>query len=122
MKIIGLWIDNLMDKVRVGDHLQKNGFQVESVPDQATCHKFLQTKSGIAIIDLQSPSLDLDEMRDQFADQPELLKRIVCFFPHVQIHLKRGAQKLGIKHVYPRSVFFKDPIVLIQKVGESSKS
>lgn len=122
MSDIGLWIDNLMDRVRVGDHLKKNGFQTENIPNLQACLKFLQTGQGIVVIDLQNTSVDLGKMQEQFGAQPELLKRIVCFFPHVQIHLKNGAQELGIEHVFPRSVFFKDILVLIRKVAESSKS
>lgn len=121
MSKIGFWIDNLMDRVKVGDHLKKNGFEIENIPDLEGCLQFLQTGSSIAIVDLQNASLDFETMQQRFAVLPELSTRIVAYFPHVQIHLKKGAEQCGVAHIYPRSVFFGDPIALIQKVVKESK-
>jgi hypothetical protein len=111
-----------MDRVRVGDHLKKNGLQIKSMPDLETCHRFLQTKLGIVVIDLQNASLDFEKMRHQFAARPELTEHILAYFPHMQIHLKKEAVQCGIRHVYPRSVFFSDPLAVIQKVIEGNES
>jgi hypothetical protein len=121
MSSIGLWIDNLMDRVRVGDQLNKNGIQIVYINSLESCTAFLQTNQGMVIIDLQSNSLDLENMQKQLASQPELIKRMLVYFPHVQIHLKKAAEECGIEHVYPRSVFFSDSWGLIQRIrqGES---
>ena len=107
-----------MDRVRVEDQLKKNGFQIEQIGGLETCLRFLQTNSGMVIIDLQNTSLAVDKMQHQMATRRELAKRILSYFPHVQIHLKKGVEQCGIKHVYPRSVFFNDVAALIQKVNE----
>lgn len=121
MSRIGLWIDNLMDRVRVGDQLKKDGFQTEHINSVESCINFLQTGPGIVIVDLQNTSLDFETMQNQLAGQTGLSKRILSYFPHVQIHLKRAADECGIEHVYPRSVFFSDSLGLIQRMkqGES---
>ena len=121
MSSIGLWIDNLMDRVRVGDQLKENGFQMEQVDSLQSCINFLRTSPGIIIVDLQNASLDLESMQNQLASHPELTKRILSYFPHVQIRLKRAAEECGIEHVYPRSVFFSDSSGLIQRIkGEEN--
>ena len=122
MSEIALWIDNLMDRVRVSDHLQKNGFQIDSIPDSEICYEFLQAKSGIVVIDLQNASLDFKKMRRQFAAQRKLTDQIVSYFPHVQIHLKKEAEQCGIRHIYPRSAFFGDILTIIQRVIKENES
>ncbi len=114
---IGLWISNLMDRVRVGDSLKKQGFQIENIPDLSACHKFLEADSNnIVVIDLMASSVKLEMFHEQFNDFPEVTKRIVGYFPHVQIQLKKDAQQCGIKHVFPRSMFFADSARLIRRV------
>ena len=121
MSSIALWIDDLMDRVRVEDHLRKNGLPIEHINSLEPCINFLQTNPGIVIIDLQNASLDFAKMQNQLVSQPGLTKRILSYFPHLQIHLKKAAEDCGIEHVYPRSVFFSDSLGLIQRIkqGES---
>lgn len=111
-----------MDRVRVSDRLKNNGLHVEIIPDLETCHHFLKSKSGVVVIDLQNDSLDFKKMQDQFSAAGELTRQIVAYFPHVQIHLKKGAEQCGIKHIYPRSLFFNDMTALIQEVLGSGES
>jgi len=106
---IGLWIDNLMDRVRIEEHLKRKGF---------SCEKIAEVHA--AFIDLQNGSLDFEKMRQLFGTRPELMKRIGSYFPHVQIHLKQKMQQLGVTQLFPRSMFFADSAAIVQKIVEEN--
>jgi hypothetical protein len=114
---IGLWIDNLMDRTRVGGNLKQQRFECQNISDGNACFEFLKLNpQSLVILDLQNSSYNFDDLQKQFEGHKKLLKRVICFFPHVQIQLKKNAQDCGIEHVYPRSVFFEDTISLIKKL------
>jgi len=118
---IGLWIDNLMDRVRIEEHLKRKGFSCEKIAEVHAAFQFLQSNSDtILIIDLQNGSLDFEKMRQLFGTRPELMKRIGSYFPHVQIHLKQKMQQLGVTQLFPRSMFFADSAAIVQKIVEEN--
>ena len=117
---IGLWIDNLMDRVRVGDSLKQQGFECQNISDENVSFEFLRSNpQNVVILDLQNSSYNVKNILKQFEGNQKFLKRIICYFPHVQIQLKKNAEGCGIEHVYPRSIFFGDTISLIQKLTEN---
>lgn len=119
---VGLWIDNLMDRVRVGDNLTQQRFECQNISDTQTCFSFLQSNTnGLVILDLQNSSLNIDNIQKQFEGNQQLLKRVICYFPHLQIQLKKNAENCGIEHVYPRSIFFADSATLIQQIMMEGK-
>jgi hypothetical protein len=119
---LGLWIENLMDRVRVGDALKQQGFDCSTISDVTACFEFLQSNPDVLVIlDLQNSSINFESLQKQFEGNKKLLKRVICYFPHVQIQLKKNAENCGIENVYPRSMFFADTISLIQKVIMKSK-
>ena len=108
--LIGLWIDNLMDRVRLEEHFKAKGYSCESISDTSPAFEFLQENTDATlIIDLQNASLDFTKMRQQLNAQTELLNRITCYFPHVRVELKKEMQQIGVEHIFPRSVFFEEP-------------
>lgn len=114
---IGLRIDNLMDRVRVGDNLKQKGFDCQNISGTKACFEFLLSNpQSLVILDLQNSSLKFDMIQTQFVEHDDLLKRIVCYFPHIQMQLKKDAQGCGIEHIYPRSVFFADGSALMQQI------
>jgi hypothetical protein len=119
---IGLWIDNLMDRSRVGSNLTQQGSECLNISDVKSGLEFLKSNTqSLVILDLQSSSYNFENIKKEFEGNQNLLKRIICYFPHVQIQLKKNAQDCGIEHVYPRSVFFADPISLIKKLIAESE-
>jgi hypothetical protein len=114
---VGLWIDNLMDRVRVGDNLKQQRFDCQNISDVKQCFSFLQSNTnGLVIIDLLNSSFDFNNIQKQFEGAQEFLKRVICYFPHVQIQLKKNAESCGIEYVYPRSMFFADNETLIRGI------
>lgn len=114
---IGLWIDNLMDRTRVSGNLTQQGFAHQNISDEKACLEFLKSNSqSLVILDLQNSSYNFNDLQKQFEDHQKFLKRVICFFPHVQIQLKKNAQGCGVEHVYPRSMFFLDTISIIKKL------
>lgn len=119
--MIGLWIDNLMDRVRIEEHLKRKGFACEKIAEIVAALQFLQANpNAVLIIDLQNGSLDFAKMRQLFSGHPELVKRIGCYFPHVQIDLKKKMEGLGVERVFPRSIFFADSAAIVQKLIEDA--
>ena len=114
---VGLWIDNLMDRVRIGDNLKQRRFDCQNISDVRECFSFLQSNTdSLVIIDLQNRSFNFDNIQKQFEGNLEFLRRVICYFPHVQIPLKKNAESCGIEHVYPRSLFFADSETLIRGI------
>lgn len=119
--VIGLWIDNLMDRVRIEEHLKREGFVCEKITGTVAAFQFLQDNlHAVLIIDLQNGSLDFEKIRQLFSNYPQLIKRIGCYFPHVQIHLKKKMQELGVDKVFPRSTFFTDGAAIVQKIVKAA--
>lgn len=112
--VIGIWIENLMDRVRVGESLKKADYKYENLPNPEACLQFVNDSQSLIIVDLQNKGIE--EFAKGLPNDVSYFKRVICYFPHQQIDLKRNAQKCGIEHIFPRSMFFRDTSGLLQRV------
>lgn len=116
---IGIWIENLMDRVRVGESLKKANLEHRNLSDIDACLQFLNDPETLLIVDLQNRGIE--DFGKRLPDDAVSARRIIGYFPHLQIRLKKTAEKFGIQHVVPRSVLFGDTVGLLQEIGKQIK-
>jgi tRNA A58 N-methylase Trm61 len=112
-----LWIDNLMSRLKIERLITNIGSHALVISTIEDLNEFLEKSTkGFVFLDLENPSLNLEEIKAPLKKNEGFLERIICFFPHVETHLKNQAKETGLIHVIPRSIIFGDLRTVLKKV------
>jgi len=66
------------------------------------------------VVDLAMWRLALDDLVREVAEAGAWL---IAFYPHVNVELRRAAERAGVERVYPRSRFLRDlPDLLLERL------
>jgi DNA-binding response OmpR family regulator len=80
---------------------------------------------GLIVVDLQHQKLDAVQLALELkANETVRQVPLLGFFSHVQANLQRQAMEAGYDEVFPRSIFFRDLVVILngERVGASPSS
>ena len=110
-------VDDLMVGVRIEEAAKAIGRTAEEVPSWQEAGRRLRSGAveGL-VVDLAISGLDLDEL---VREAREARAWLIAFHPHVNVELRRAAERAGIEHVYPRSRFLRDlPKILLERLDK----
>jgi DNA-binding response OmpR family regulator len=98
-------VSDLLIESRIEAAAQLQGLTVKAATPADAGEMIRSVKPSLVIADLALPALDLDALTS-VADEEKV--PVIGFHPHVDVELRRAAQRAGLEHVYPRSRFLRD--------------
>jgi hypothetical protein len=107
-------VDDLMIGLRIEEAAKAIGSRAESVNSWEEAGLRLRSEGvqGV-VVDLAMTGLALDDLRE-VTDAGVWL---IAFYPHVNVELRRAAERAGVERVYPRSRFLRDlPNLLLERL------
>jgi hypothetical protein len=107
-------VDDLMIGLRIEEAAKAIGSRAESVNSWEEAGLRLRSEGvqGV-VVDLAMTGLALDDLRE-VTDAGVWL---IAFYPHVNVELRRAAERAGVERVYPRSRFLRDlPNLLFERL------
>ena len=112
-------VDDLMVGVRIEDAAKAIGSkaQVVSTMDEASRVLHSRDVEGL-VVDLAIAGLDCEAL---VANTGDAAVWLIAFYPHVDVELRRAAERAEIEHVYPRSRFLRDlPKLLLERLEKKT--
>lgn len=112
-----LYVPDMILRSRIKHSLTSKGWPYRSADNFAEVLEALNGDAqASAILDLDFAERDLPEIKTALQQNPELSKRMVGFFSHVNVTLKRNMQEAGFQNIFPRSQFFKNLNVTLEQI------
>ena len=108
-----LWIDDLFSRTQLQQKLSARQVQTQIPLNlQDVLARLQDDPRSIVITDSQNAILTPENIQSlkPFAE------RIVVFYPHVQHDRAAALEKQGLRHVYPRSRVFEDPVNVLEQI------
>lgn len=112
-------VDDLMTGVRIEEAAKAIGSRVEAVNAWEEAGARLRS-GGVEgmVVDLAMDGLALDNLVGEARYAGAWL---IGFYPHVNVELRRAAQRAGVDRVYPRSRFMRDlPNLLLERLEKKT--
>jgi hypothetical protein len=103
-------VSDLLIESRIEGAAQLQGLTVKTATPEEVGEMIRAVKPSLVIADLALPALDLGALTSAAGEEGVT---IIGFHPHVEVELRRAAQRAGVEHVYPRSRFLRDMRKLI---------
>ena len=110
-------VDDLIVGVRIEEAAKAIGTRAEAVSSYEEAGRRLRAAvvEGL-VVDLAMPELDLDGL---VREAREARAWLIGFYPHVNVELRRTAERAGFQRVYPRSRFLRDlPKLLLKRLDK----
>ena len=108
-------VDDLMVGLRIEEAARAISRNAEAVASGGEARQRLRssTVEGL-VVDLATPQLNLDDLVREASGAGAWL---IAFYPHVNVELRRAAERAGVERVYPRSRFLRDlPNLLLERL------
>jgi hypothetical protein len=110
-------VDDLMIGLRIEEAAKAIGSRAESVNSWEEAGLRLRSEGvhGV-VVDLAMTGLALDDLFREVTDAGAWL---IAFYPHVNVELRRAAERAGVERLYPRSRFLRDlPNLLLERLDK----
>jgi hypothetical protein len=110
-------VNDLMTGVRIEEAAKAIGNGAEAVDSWEEVGPRLRAEGmeGV-VVDLAVSGLALDDLVREVAEAGAWL---IAFYPHVNVELRRAAERAGVERVYPRSRFLHDlPNLLLERLEQ----
>jgi len=105
-KSIGIYTENMLDQIRLTETLGKK-YRIEILGGLKAIFDFWKKDtSRYIIIDIDSQNFDFNFLKEFCTQNPEISKKLIGYYQHVQIKKKIFAEVCGIKQLFQRSNFF----------------
>lgn len=98
-------VSDLLIESRIEATAQLQGLTVKTATPADVSEMIRALKPSLVIADLALPVLDLDALTSVAGEKKV---PVIGFHPHVDVQLRRAAQRAGVAYVYPRSRFLRD--------------
>lgn len=106
-------VSDLLIESRIDAAAQLQGVTVKTATPAEAGEMIRTAKPSLVVADLALAGLNLDALTSAAVREGV---PIIGFHPHVNVELRRAAQRAGVEHVYPRSRFLRDVRKLIAEL------
>jgi len=105
--------------LRIEEAAKAIGSRAEAVNSWEEARPLLRSEGVVGVVvDLAMSGLALDDVVNEVAEAGAWL---IAFYPHVNVELRRAAERAGVERAYSRSRFLRDlPNVLLERLEKKA--